>query len=261
MAKFCTLFSGSSGNCTFISDGKTNLLIDAGVSASRICLSLASIGYSPSDIDGILLTHEHSDHISGVGNLSRNHSISVYANKGTMEKTSAHCGWIYDDHIHIFKTNEKFNIGDIEVFPFSISHDTVDPVGYTFRFGGKYYSVATDMGCVTDLVLKHLCRSEAVLIESNHDVEMLKNGPYPYFLKNRILGTRGHLSNENAALLATQLAKWGAKHITLGHLSEKNNTYDMAYNTTAECLKANGLKVDKDVFLKVAPADGVCEMV
>lgn len=260
MPKFCTLFSGSSGNCTFISDGETNLLIDAGVSAQKVVHALASIGYGPSDIDGILLTHEHSDHIAGVGNLSRNYGISVYANKGTMEKTAAHCGWIYDDHIHVFKSNEKFEIGGIDVFPFSIPHDTIDPVGYTFRFNGKYYSVATDMGYVTDLVLKHLCKSEAVLIESNHDVDMLKNGPYPQFLKSRILGQRGHLSNENAALLATQLAKWGTTHIVLGHLSEKNNTYDSAYSCTSGCLESNGIAVDKDVFLKIAPSEGVCEI-
>lgn len=258
MRKFCSLFSGSSGNCAFISDGNTNLLIDAGVSASRICASLAEIGCSPRDIHGILLTHEHRDHISGVGVLSRNFGIPIYANSGTIERTLPVTGWIFDDFIHIFKTNEKFEIGDIEIFPFSTSHDTSDPVGYTFRFNGKYYSIATDTGYVTDGILKHLCRSESVLIESNHDVQMLQDGPYPYRLKQRILGQKGHLSNENAAHLATQLVKWGAKSIALGHLSEKNNTPQKAYSATVSCFEQNGISVENDVFLQVAPKDGIC---
>lgn len=260
MSKFCTLFSGSSGNCTFISDGKTNLLVDAGVSASRICAALAEIGYTPYDIDGILLTHEHRDHVAGVSILSRNYSIPVYANVGTMEKTLAITGWIFDDYIHTFKSNEKFAVGDIEVFSFSIPHDTIDPVGYTFRFDGKYYSVATDIGHVTESILKHLCKSEAVLIESNHDVQMLKDGPYPYYLKQRILGERGHLSNENAAHLAAQLVKWGTKRIALGHLSEKNNTPERVFDVTAECFTCNDIKIGTDVILSVAPKDGVCEI-
>ncbi|MBE7013017.1 MAG: MBL fold metallo-hydrolase [Ruminococcaceae bacterium] len=261
MSGFYTLFSGSSGNCTFISDGRTNLLVDAGVSAARIAEALAKIGIHPSEIHGILVTHEHRDHILGVGTLSRNYSIPVYATSATMEKAMTVTGWIFDDNIHVFNANEKFGVGDIEVFSFSTSHDAVDSVGYTFRFGGNYYSVATDMGCVTDVVLKHLCKSKAVLIESNHDVEMLKNGPYPYHLKQRILGRRGHLSNEHASLLAAQLVKWGAENIVLGHLSEKNNTPDIAYNTTAECFAANDIKIGKDVNLTVAPADGICHIV
>ncbi len=260
MSKFCTLFSSSSGNCTFITDGKTKLLIDAGVSAARICTALAQIGYSPYDIDGILLTHEHRDHVCGVGVLSRNYSIPVYANVGTMEKTMSVAGWIFDDYVHTFRTNSKFDIGDIEIFPFSIPHDTIDPVGYTFRFNGKYYTIATDTGCVTEQMLKHICKSEAVLIESNHDVQMLNNGPYPYPLKKRILGEKGHLSNENAAHLAAQLVKWGTKRIALGHLSEKNNTSEKAYEATAACFSENGIKIDEDVILKVAPKEGICEI-
>lgn len=258
MHRFCSLFSGSSGNCTFISDGKTNLLIDAGVSASRICSALAQINCSPRDIHGILLTHEHRDHIVGAGVLSRNFSIPVYANSGTIERTMPVTGWIFDDYIHIFKTNEKFDVGDIEVFPFSTSHDTADPVGYTFRLDGKYYSVATDTGVVTDTVLKHLCRSEKVLIEANHDVEMLQNGPYPYRLKQRILGQKGHLSNENAAHLAAQLVKWGAKSIALGHLSEKNNTPEKAYNAAVACFEQNNISIENDLHLQVAPKDEIC---
>jgi len=253
-----TLFSGSSGNCTFITDGKTNLLIDAGVSAVRICSALAQIGYSPSDIHGILLTHEHRDHVSGVGAMSRNFSIPVYANSGTMQKTLEIAGWIFDDNMQVFTSNEKFVVGDMEVFPFSIPHDTVDPVGYTFRFDGKYYSVATDIGYVTDGILKHLCKSEAVLIESNHDVQMLNDGPYPYYLKKRISGQKGHLSNDAAALLATQLVKWGTQRVVLGHLSEKNNTPHVAYQTAVDCFEKNGITVEKDVQLQIAPADGIC---
>lgn len=259
MSRFCTLFSGSSGNCTFISDGKTNLLVDAGVSASRICSSLSQIGCAPSDLHGILVTHEHHDHIAGIGAMSRNFSIPVYANAGTMEKTIGTSGWIYEDNIHIFKTGENFAIGDIEVYPFPISHDTVEPVGYTFCFNGKYYSVATDIGYVTDDVLRYLCKSEAVLLESNHDVQMVNDGPYPYYLKKRILGQQGHLSNENASLLAAQLVKWGTEQIIFGHLSEKNNTPQKAYDTAKECFERSGIKTSEDVILQIAPADGICE--
>lgn len=260
MPRICTLFSGSSGNCTFVSDGKTNLLVDAGVSAQRICTALNQIGCSPKDISAILITHEHRDHIAGVGTISRNFSIPVYANGGTLEKASGVCGWLYEDNIHIFKSNEKFAIGDIEAYAFSISHDTVDPVGYTFCINGKYCSVATDMGCVTDNVLKYICKSEAIVLESNHDVEMLNNGPYPAYLKKRILGSRGHLSNENAAFLAAQLVKWGTKQITLGHLSEHNNTPEKAYSTAEEYFNKNGIRVGDDVSLQIAPSDGVSEI-
>lgn len=260
MPNFCTLFSGSSGNCTFVSDGKTNILIDAGVSASRILTSLGELGVTPHDIDAILITHEHRDHVSSVGILSRNYSIPVYANYATMEKTMAVTGWIFDDYINTFKSNDKFGVGDIEIFPFSISHDAIDPVGYTFRFGGKYYSIATDIGCVTESMLKHLCRSESVLIESNHDVQMLKDGPYPNYLKQRILSSKGHLSNENAAHLAAQLVKWGTKRIALGHLSEKNNTSEAAFSATAKCFEENNIEIGKDVILQVAPKNDLCQI-
>lgn len=260
MLKFCTLFSGSSGNCTFISDGTTKLLIDAGVSVSRVCEGLSQIGVHPSEIDGILITHEHRDHIVGVGSLSRNYSIPVYATPATLDKVLPVTGFIFEENVHTFNANDKFEVGDIEVFSFSTSHDAVDSVGYTFRFGGKYYSVATDLGCITDGVLKHLCKSHAVLIESNHDVEMLKNGPYPGYLKQRILGRKGHLSNEHASHLAAQLVKWGTEHIVLGHLSEKNNTAEIAYNTTAESFARADIKLGEDVTLNVAPAAGICHI-
>ena len=261
MPKFCTLFSGSSGNCTFISDGKTNLLVDAGVSASRICSALAEIGYTPYDIDGILLTHEHRDHVSGVNVMSRNFSIPVYANAGTMEKTLSTIGCIFDDYIHTFRTNEKFTIGDIDVFPFSIPHDTVDPVGYTFRFGGEYYSVATDIGYITDNILKHLCRSKAVLIESNHDVDMLKTGPYPYPLKQRILSDKGHLSNVLCGELCIKLAESGTKSFWLGHLSEKNNVPEIAYRTVHKILTDKGYSVGTDIALNVIPKNWIEEKI
>lgn len=261
MSAFCTLFSSSSGNCTFISDGATKLLVDAGVSASRVCKALSQIDVHPSEIDGILITHEHRDHIVGVGSLSRNYSIPVYATPATLDKVMSVTGFLFEDSIRTFKANDKFEVGDIEVFSFSTSHDAVDSVGYTFRFGGKYYSVATDLGCITDGVLKHLCKSNAVLIESNHDVELLKNGPYPGYLKQRILGKRGHLSNEHASHLAAQLVKWGTEHITLGHLSEKNNTPEIAHNTTAESFARAGITLGRDVTLNVAPHSGICHIV
>ena len=255
MPNFCTLFSGSSGNCTFVSDGKTNILIDAGVSASRILTSLGQIGITPYDIDAILITHEHRDHVSSVGILSRNYSIPVYANLATIEKTVAITGWIFDDYIHTFKSNDKFCVGDIEIFPFSIPHDAIDPVGYTFRFGGKYYSIATDIGCVTESMLKHLCRSESVLIESNHDVNMLQKGPYPPQLKMRIISDKGHLSNGTCASELSSLIKSGTTMIVLGHLSKNNNLPQIAYSTARSVLLKDGFIENQDYILYVAPPE------
>ncbi len=252
MNRLATLFSSSSGNCVLISNNDTNILIDAGVSAAKIIRSLGEMGLDICQIDAILVTHEHTDHIAGVGTLSRNYNIPVYANSSTMTEIISTVGDIYDRNIHIINQAKSFSVRSMEIIPFSIPHDASDPMGYTVLTEDKRISVATDTGHITKAMLMNMSKSDSVLIESNHDVDMVKNGKYPYILKKRILSDTGHLSNDKAAWLSTQLALWGTKKILLGHLSENNNTTEKAFETTKKLLEENNIKINHDVILKVA---------
>ncbi len=252
MNRLATLFSSSSGNCVLISNSDTNILIDAGVSASKIIRSLGELSLDICEIDAILVTHEHSDHIAGVGTLSRNYNIPVYANSATMAEIISSSEDLYERSIRIINQGTSFTVRSMEVTPFSIPHDAADPVGYTIFTEDKRISVATDTGHITKAMLMNMSRSDSVLIESNHDVDMVKNGKYPYVLKKRILSDTGHLSNDKAAWLSTQLAMWGTKKIMLGHLSENNNTLEKAFETTKRLLEENNFKINQDVILKVA---------
>jgi phosphoribosyl 1,2-cyclic phosphodiesterase len=261
MIKFYTLFSSSSGNSSLLSTGETNILIDAGVSASKICASLKDVGILPNELDGILITHEHRDHILGAGALARKYNIPLYSNCKTLLETVKITGDVYEHNLREVEAKKFFDIRQFSICPFSISHDGVSPMGYSIFYDNKKYTVATDVGCITESLLKSVCKSDAVLLESNHDIKMLNNGKYPYYLKKRILGDYGHLSNDKASWLSTQLAKWGTKNIILGHLSKENNTYDIAYNTTYNMLKDNGIEVGKDVNLKIALPNQTVEII
>ena len=255
MIRFCTLFSSSSGNCVFVSDTDTNLLIDAGVSASKIVNSLESIGVCASEIDGILVTHEHTDHVAGIDVLSRKYNIPVYANEKTAMAMKLGSG-----RINTIVTGDTFAIRSAQIRSFKTPHDAVSSVGYTITMEDTKIGIATDTGCITKPMLSALAGCFAVVIEANHDENMLLSGPYPYNLKKRILSDYGHLSNENCAWLATQLALWGTKHIALGHLSDKNNTCDKAYETTYKLLTENKFTVNEDVFLSVAMKNEITEI-
>jgi len=257
MIKFITLYSSSSGNCTLLSDGDTNLLIDAGVSASKICDSLHKAGVDPCEIDAVLVTHEHSDHISGLRVLCKKYHTAVYANAATMEHIISSAG-LPSGCARIISAGTPFAIRSMQVRAFATPHDSAAPMGYIIEAEGKKYGIATDTGTITKSMLSALAGCEAVLIESNHDEQMLKTGPYPYPLKKRILSDSGHLSNDKCAWLATQLAIWGTKRITLGHLSEHNNTMAKAYEATSRMLSDNNFTVGSDVILKVAPKDEIC---
>lgn len=260
MNKLITLFSSSSGNCTLISDGDANILVDAGVSSNRIITSLNDIGLDICEIDAILVTHEHTDHIKGIGVLSRNYNIPVYANSKTMSALISQVGDLYDRNIKIISTDKPFEIRGALVKAFDIPHDAAHPFGYRIQTDFGCLAVATDTGHITKSMLCNMSKCDAVLIEANHDVDMLKNGKYPYLLKKRILSDNGHLSNNNAAWLATQLAIWGTKKIILGHLSEHNNTEQKAFDTTKQLLEQNNIKVGSDVLLKVANKNSICIM-
>lgn len=261
MIRFYTLYSSSSGNCAYISDGVTDILIDAGVSASKIITSLEKIGVKPESIDAILITHEHSDHICGVDVFVRKYGTKVYANEKTAQKMVSGANKVDPKYVNVITTGDVFDIGTAVVRSFKTPHDSAESVGYTITFDQRKFGISTDTGCITKPMLSALAGCEAVIIESNHDVDMLLNGRYPYPLKKRILSDRGHLSNENGAWLATQLALWGTKHIVLGHLSENNNTSEIAYQKAYKMLTDNNIVVDKDVFLKVASRYEITEII
>jgi phosphoribosyl 1,2-cyclic phosphodiesterase len=252
MIKFCSLFSGSSGNCIFIGTDEVKILIDAGVSGSKIAGALGEIGENPEDLSAIFVTHEHSDHVSGVGIVSRRYNVPIYATDKTWQAMSRGLGKILPENRRILEAGSRIAFGDVEIRNFSIPHDAADPVAYSFQTGGKKVSVATDMGCITQEVRENITGSDLILLESNHDVEMLQNGSYPYVLKQRILGDRGHLSNIVAADFLTELALNGTTQFFLGHLSQENNTPECAYETTCHMLLERELKAGRDLDLWVA---------
>lgn len=247
---FVSLVSGSSGNCSLLSHKNTTILVDIGLSCKKLEQVLSQLNMNIGDIDAILVTHEHSDHTKGIGTVSRKHNIPVYATLKThIAMTDLN---LPDTSIHYITSGTDFEIGNIGIKPFSIPHDALAPVAYNFFFDEKKLTVATDIGEMSDEVFSNIKGSLAVLLESNHDIDMLKSGTYPAFLKQRILGRLGHLSNEAAAEAALNLAKTGTKHLMLGHLSDKNNTPRKAYIETAETLSKNGATLGADVSLTVA---------
>lgn len=238
----CSLQSGSSGNAVFVSNNSTRLLIDAGLSGKSAEQSLFSVGEDAAKLSAILVTHEHIDHIRAVGVLSRRYNLPVYATKGTWDGMSA-CK-INENNRHVIQAGVPLCIKDIEIKPFNISHDALEPVGYTFISGDKKVAVATDMGVMTDDVLSSLIGCESVLLEANHDLKMLMNGSYPYYLKMRIKGEKGHLSNEDCANACISLAKSGVKKILLGHLSHENNLPRLAKDAVVSALRDIGALKD-----------------
>lgn len=250
MIRFVSLTSGSSGNSTLVTDGKTNILVDCGVSGKNAAGALARAGVDIDDIDALLITHEHCDHIKGAGVIVRRHGIPVYATAKT--HSAMDIGKINDDLTMVIVPDNNFEIGTIGVKPFSIPHDAADPVGYSFFSDDIKVSIATDIGHVTGSLLKNLYGSDALLLESNHDIHMLEYGPYPYELKQRILGERGHLSNPKAAATALELVKHGTKHIMLGHLSEHNNLPEVAFAETKRLLEKADVCVGSDMTLQIA---------
>ncbi|MBO7658872.1 MAG: MBL fold metallo-hydrolase [Clostridia bacterium] len=245
--KICTIASGSSGNSTFISDGETSVLVDAGINAKRIGEALADIGEAPENLSALLITHEHSDHISGAGVIARRYKIPIYANVRTMDALVAMkiTHKIEPGKLIVFENGVDFIVGTMVVKAFSIPHDAVDPVGFSLTgCGGTKISVSTDMGCVTEEVMKNILGSAAVVLEANHDLEMLRTGPYPYYLKKRILGKSGHLCNDDAATVAERLAASGTKRIILGHLSSENNLPEKALEAVTAAVYGGGKTSD-----------------
>ena len=221
--KLCILASGSSGNCTFISTGTTRILIDAGLSAKRTAERLAEIGERIEDVDAICVTHEHGDHIAGIRVIQKKYGIPVYVNAGTLDgiRASKQGGEVV---CRQFTTGSPFEIGDLGLEPFSIPHDAYEPVGFVARSGAHSIGVATDIGIVTHLLREKLRACQVVVIEANHDEELLHEAERPWSLKQRILSNQGHLSNRAAAGLISEIAGEGLEHLFLAHLSSDCNS-------------------------------------
>ncbi len=225
MMKICSIASSSSGNCIYIGTANTHLLVDTGISGKRLKSGLEMIGLEPEDIDGILITHEHSDHIKGLGVISRKYNIPIYTTALTWSRivSSSLIGEINKDLFHEVFPDIGFNINELAVHPFNTSHDAVQPVCYTFTKDKKKISVATDLGCYDSYITENLKNSNVLFIEANHDINMLKTGGYPFYLKQRILSDKGHLSNAMSGKLISELYHENLQYVVLGHLSKENN--------------------------------------
>ena len=245
------LYSSSSGNSTYIGSQKTGILIDAGLSGKYIFSALEQLEIEKSFIKAILVTHEHADHIKGVGVVSRKLDIPVYANEATWDAMNKKIGELSPKN-RIVIGREDFFIDDLLVTPIPLFHDAADPTGYSVCAGDRKVCVITDTGKVSKAMLALAQGAQVALIESNHDVRMLKCGSYPYELKRRILSTHGHLSNEDCAAFAIDLVRQGVKGILLGHLSKENNFEELAYNTVSEALLSAGICPGRDVAIALA---------
>ncbi len=250
--KICCLYSGSKGNCTLVSAGGANILIDAGRSAKALCLALCQIGWDISMIDAIFITHDHKDHTSALATLSHKHKIPIHMLLQSAQIFNGLCDERLCENLVLYRGNGfETDIKGLHIKAFPVPHDSLAAVGYRISYieeSGETVSLAvsTDTGHVTDTMLENLTGCSAVVIESNHDLEMLKNGPYPYELKKRIASKYGHLSNADCAILASQLHAGGTKHMMLAHLSEENNLPALAYNEVFTAI------ADPTVNLKVA---------
>jgi len=237
--RVCVLASGSSGNCTYIGNGKTSVLLDAGLSARELSRRLDQIGVRIEEIHAVCLSHEHNDHTAGIRVLHRRHGIPVYANSGTVHALQR------DDRIagvnwQVFSTGSAFSIGDLSIEPFSVPHDAMDPVGFVVGSGGLRVGVVTDVGMPTTLLRERLSRCNVVVVESNHDERLLESSKRPWYLKQRIKGRQGHLSNNRAAEVLAGLAGPELRHVFLAHISEECNRHDLALRAAEEKLRHTG---------------------
>lgn len=250
--QLCSLSSGSRGNAILAYSAKTCLLVDCGVSGKTLCQNLASFNISTDALQGILVTHEHIDHTKGIGVLSRKFDLPIYATDETWAAMPASIGKIAPHNIQTIHANDSFFINDVQVSTFSIPHDAADPIGYTLSSEGRKVAVATDIGELQEGLFRALKDCHSVLLEANHDINMLEIGSYPYPLKRRIRGKYGHLSNEEAGKAAELLSRMGIKKILLGHLSQENNYPMLALQTVKNILNASSVAAHQDIWLDVA---------
>ena len=230
----CVLASGSKGNAIFVSSGHASLLIDAGLSGIEIERRMESRGLSPENLDAILVSHEHTDHIQGVGALSRRFGLPVYVNRKTRAAALPQLGKI--DDLRDFECGIPFKLKNLDLHPFSIPHDAQDPAGFIINRNGAKIGIATDLGIATAVVKEHLKSCHLLVLEANHDPTMLIDGPYPWPLKQRIKGRTGHLSNEDSKLLLEEVSHGGLQHVILAHISDTNNTPEKALDVVRRAI-------------------------
>ena len=262
--RLCSIASGSSGNCIYLGSESTHVLVDVGISKKRIENGLNSIDMDVKDMDGILITHEHSDHMKGLGVLSRKYHLPIYATRGTIEAIQgmSSIGKMPEGLFHEVWEDQEFQIKDLTVHPFRISHDAAQPVGYRLNYKEQSVGIATDMGTYDEYTVENLKNLDALLLEANHDVRMLQVGSYPYYLKQRILGKLGHLSNENAGQLLCRLLNDRLKAVFLGHLSKENNSEQLAYETVCQEVDQGDTPYRmKDFRIQVASREQVSELI
>ena len=256
--RLCSIASGSSGNCIYVGSDLTHLLVDTGISKKRIEESLVELEVKGEELNGILITHEHSDHIQGLGVFCRKYEVPIYATKGTIAGICA-CktlGKMPEGLFREISSDETFDVGDLTVKPFAISHDANEPTGFRIEQEEKAVAVATDLGIYDDYIVENLKGLDAVVLEANHDIHMLEVGPYPYPLKRRVLGDHGHLSNELSGRLLCKILHDKMKHVVLGHLSRENNFPELAYETVKlEVTMSNTPFDGNEIPLMVAERD------
>jgi len=238
LVEFCILASSSAGNCSYLSTGSTSILIDAGLSRRETFLRLTAAGKDPKKIDAILITHEHSDHVCGLVSLAKFLDVPVYMSALTAPAIS----WgEYQPKIELFQAGKSFRVGDLDVDSFTIPHDAEDPVGFCFKTQGLKLGVATDLGYMTDSIRYHLRGTDLLLLESNHDLDMLKVGPYPWSVKQRVMGRKGHLSNDVACEFIKRDLDHTVSTLILGHLSENNNHPEIVRLVASQALNGREL--------------------
>lgn len=238
----CMLSSGSKGNSIYISDGSTSILVDAGLSGIEIERRMKSKELIPEKLDAIVVSHEHADHIHGVGVLSRRYRIPVYISRKTFKAASPFIGEICE--CNKFECGEMFTINNLSFHPFSISHDAEDTAGFTVSYNSTKIGIATDLGIATTMVKEHLKKCSILILEANHDPDMLANGPYPWHLKQRIKSRTGHLSNEQSKALLQEIQHDGLEHVILSHLSETNNTPPKAISVVGQAITCCCARLD-----------------
>lgn len=259
--EFTPIASGSTGNCIYVGTENTKILIDAGLSGIKIENALKEINILPENLDAIFITHEHKDHIDGVGVLSRRYNLPIYATEGTWANMCGKIGSISPKNVNIIYPSENIILNDLCLKPFSIPHDAKQPVAYTIKWNNKKIAIATDMGHITKDIIENLRYCDALVLESNHDINMLKNGSYPPQLKERVLGKLGHICNETSAKLLACIMNNNLKNVFLAHISKENNNPDLAYTTVKNILEEFGILEKKDINLHIAKEYGATKII
>lgn len=250
--RFCPIASGSSGNSIYVGTEHTHILVDAGLSGKRVQEGLKGLNVEGANLQGLFITHEHNDHIKGAGIISRRFNIPIYATAGTWKGMKNEIGAIAPQNVKYIYEDENCIINDMCIRPFGIPHDAAEPVGYNIFSGNTKITIATDIGHVTEEIKESISGSDILLLEANHDLKMLKEGSYPWHLKQRILGEKGHLSNDTAGNLISEIMCGRLKYIYLGHLSEENNLPYLAYETVEKILNDNQIKLGSYLKMDLA---------